>query len=66
VVIGAGKRFFGDGAIPAALELVDGTVSATGVTINVYRRAGEIERGSMEFDEPTAAEIERRRRLRAG
>jgi dihydrofolate reductase len=66
LVIGTGKRFFGDGAIPAALKLVDSKVSKTGVTINVYRRAGDIHPGSFEFDEPTEAELERRRRLAAG
>jgi dihydrofolate reductase len=66
VVLGTGKRFFGDGAIPAGLELVDSKVSKTGVTINTYRRAGDISSGSMDFDEPTEAEIERRRRLAAG
>jgi dihydrofolate reductase len=66
LVIGTGKRLFGDGAIPAALKLVDSTVSKTGVTINVYRRAGDIDPGSFEFDEPTEAELERRRRLAAG
>jgi dihydrofolate reductase len=65
VVIGRGKRLFGDGARPAAMQLVDSAVSKTGVTINVYRRAGEVTPGSMEFDEPTAAELERRRRLAA-
>ncbi len=65
VVIGTGKRFFGDGTLPAALELVDSRVSSTGVTINTYRRAGDIEPGSFEFDEPTEAELERRRRLAA-
>jgi dihydrofolate reductase len=65
VVIGTGKRFFGDGTIPAALKLVDSKVSKTGVTINTYERAGDIEPGSFEFDEPTEAEIERRRRLSA-
>jgi dihydrofolate reductase len=63
VVIGAGKRFYGEGAIPAGLKLVNSTVSSTGVTINTYERAGDIGPGSMEFDEPTAAELERRRRL---
>jgi hypothetical protein len=63
VVIGAGKRFFGSGTIPAALKLVDSKVSKTGVTINTYERAGDIDRGSFEFDEPTEAELERRRRL---
>jgi dihydrofolate reductase len=65
VVIGTGKRFFGAGAIPAALKLVDSKVSNTGVTINVYERAGDINPGSFEFDEPTDAELERRRNLAA-
>ena len=42
VVIGKGKRFFGGGTIPAALKLVDSQVSKTGVTINVYERAGDV------------------------
>jgi dihydrofolate reductase len=65
VVIGTGKRFFGDGTIPAGLKLVDSKVSKTGVTINTYERAGDINLGSFEFDEPTAAEVERRQRLAA-
>jgi dihydrofolate reductase len=65
VVIGTGKRFFGEGTMPAALRLVDSQVSKTGVTINVYERAGDVEPGSFEFDEPTEAELERRRRLAA-
>jgi dihydrofolate reductase len=63
VVIGTGKRFFGDGTIPAGLKLVDSKVSKTGVTINTYQRAGAVKPGSFEFDEPTEAELERRRRL---
>ena len=66
LVIGNGKRFFGDGTIPAALKLVDSKVSKTGVTINVYEPAGDISPGSFEFDEPTEAEIQRRERLAAG
>jgi dihydrofolate reductase len=65
IVVGTGKRFFGAGAIPAALKLVDSKVSKTGVTINVYERAGDINPGSFEFDEPTEAELERRRHLAA-
>ena len=63
VVLGSGKRFFGDGTMPAGLRLVDSEVSKSGVTINTYERAGEISPGSMDFDEPTDAELERRRRL---
>jgi dihydrofolate reductase len=63
VVLGPGKRFFGDGTMPAGLKLVDSEVSKSGVTINIYERAGEITPGLMGFDEPTDAELERRRRL---
>ena len=63
VVIGTGKRFFGDGTIPAGLKLVDSRATKTGVTVNTYERAAEINPGSFEFDEPTEAEIERRKRL---
>jgi dihydrofolate reductase len=65
VVLGSGKRLFGDGARAVALELVDSQVTKTGVTVNVYRRAGAIEPGLMGFEDPTEAEVERRRRLAA-
>jgi dihydrofolate reductase len=65
LVIGTGKRFFGDGAIPVGLKLLDTKVFKTGVTVNTYERAGEVNPGSFEFDEPTQAELERRERLAA-
>lgn len=65
VVLGSGKRVFGEGAIPTGLKLVDSKVSRTGVTINVYERGGAISPGSFEFDEPTDAEMARRDRLAA-
>jgi dihydrofolate reductase len=46
VVIGSGKRLFADGTVPAALRLVDSTVSTTGVVIGTYQPAGEIVTGS--------------------
>jgi dihydrofolate reductase len=63
LVLGTGKRLFGDGTMPAGLRLVDSEVSKSGVTINTYARAGEIKPGSFEFDEPTEAELARRSRL---
>ena len=63
VVLGDGKRLFGDGAVPAGLQLVDSQVTSTGVTVNVYRRAGSIEPGLMGFEDPTELEVERRKRL---
>jgi dihydrofolate reductase len=65
VVIGTGKRFFGEGVIPAALKLVDSRATKTGVTVNTYKPAGGIDTGSFEFDEPTGTEMERRKRLAA-
>ena len=46
VVVGPGKRLFGDGTIPAGLELVDSKVSGTGVVIGTYRPAGELVTGT--------------------
>ena len=46
VVIGSGKRLFADGAIPAALKLVDSQVASTGVFIGTYEPAGELVTGS--------------------
>jgi dihydrofolate reductase len=63
VVVGPGKRLFGEGAMPAGLELVDSKTSSTGVVMATYRRAGEIPLGSFAFDEPTPEEVERRSRL---
>jgi dihydrofolate reductase len=63
LVLGTGKRCFGAGTVPAALKLVGSKVTKTGVTLNTYERAGAIEAGSFEFEEPTEAELERRRRL---
>ena len=63
VVVGRGKRLFSDGTIPAGLRLVDSKVSTTGVVIARYEPAGEIKTGSFALEEPTDAEIERRRKL---
>ena len=62
-MVGAGKRFFGDGTSPGAMKLVDSKITSTGVTISTYERAGDIEIGEMDFEEPTEAELERRKRL---
>jgi dihydrofolate reductase len=50
VVLGAGKRLFADGTVPAGLRLVTSTVSSTGVVIGTYEPAGEIVTGSFALD----------------
>ena len=66
VVVGLGKRLFGDGTIPRAFELTGSEVSPSGVIIATFRRAGEVEVGSFASDEPTEAEVERRKGLAGG
>jgi dihydrofolate reductase len=63
LVLGAGKRLFGSGTHPAALKLVDSKVSTTGVTIGTYQRAGAVKTGSFALEQPSDAEIARRRRM---
>jgi dihydrofolate reductase len=65
LVLGEGKRLFADGAVPRGLKLLDSTVSTTGVLTATYERAGEVDYGSFALEEPTEAEVERRRRLAA-
>lgn len=61
VVLGNGKKLFGEGTAPTALKLVSSKVSGTGVTINKYVRGGQVMTGSFEFEQPTEAELERRK-----
>jgi dihydrofolate reductase len=63
VVVGPGKRLFGQGVVPAGMELVDSKTSSTGVIMATYQWAGAIDRGSFAFETPTDEEVERRQRL---
>lgn len=51
VMVGRGKRLFGEGTIPGAFRLVDTKASTTGVVIQSYERAGELEPGTFEVDQ---------------
>ncbi len=58
LLLGTGKRLFGDGVIPAGLRLVDTRTSTTGVLIATYEPAGTINHGSFALDQPTAGDAE--------
>jgi dihydrofolate reductase len=66
VVAGSGKRLFGEGATPGGLRLVSSGTSTSGVIMATYEAAGEIQRGSFAFEEPTDLEVQRRETLGAG
>jgi dihydrofolate reductase len=47
VTLGAGKRLFGQGTIPLAFDLIESKATPSGVIIASYRRAGDVQLGSM-------------------
>lgn len=47
VLLGSGKRLFGEGTLPGNLRLIDTSTSSTGVTLNTYVRHGALEYGAM-------------------
>ncbi len=63
VMLGEGKRIF-DGSQDGALKLVGHFVSDSGVVFATYAPAGEVRTGSMETKQPSAAEFERREKLK--
>jgi dihydrofolate reductase len=66
VVLGRGKRLFGEAARPSALRLVRSQVSDSGVVMSVYVPDGEIGAGSFPSVEPSDRELERRERMANG
>jgi dihydrofolate reductase len=63
VVVGKGKRIFGDDVAPAGFELVDSKISTTGVLMTRYRKKGPVEIASFALEEPTDDEVKRREEL---
>ena len=52
VVLGSGKRLFGDGTVPRTWRLTASKATSTGALIAGYERAGEVETGAVgpEYD----------------
>jgi len=53
VVLGSGKRLFGDGAIPRSFRLVDTRLNTTGAVLHVYERTGGLKYGEVEVGQET-------------
>lgn len=53
VVLGTGKRLFGEGVIPRSFQLVDTQLNTTGAVLHVYERAGGLKYGEVEVGQET-------------
>jgi dihydrofolate reductase len=65
VVLGTGKRLFGEGTVPAGLKLIETQTSSTGAVLQVHQAAGKPSYGSYAVEEPSAGAVERRRDIGA-
>lgn len=66
VILGSGKRLFGDGTSPGAMRLVEHEITPRGNIVATYEPDGAVETGSFAEREPSAAELDRRGRIEAG
>lgn len=57
VVLGSGKRLFGEGTPGVAMRMIDHMVSARGNIVASYEPAGAVKTGSFASPEPSKAEI---------
>jgi dihydrofolate reductase len=53
VVLGTGKRLFGEGTIPRSFRLVETQFNAAGAVLHVYQRAGGLKYGEVEVGQET-------------
>jgi dihydrofolate reductase len=53
VVLGTGKRLFGEGAIPVAFRLVESQQTPAGAVLHVYERTGKLGYGEVEVGQET-------------
>lgn len=65
-IIGSGKRWFDAPIKPGAMRMTQHQVTPGGNIIATYEPAGGIETGSFGTEDPSAAELERRRQVKAG
>lgn len=63
VVLGRGKRLFGENSKPFTLRLVHSQVSTTGVVMSTYVPGGDIQPGSFAGTAPSGKELARRKRM---
>jgi dihydrofolate reductase len=63
LVLGRGKRLFGETAKPSALRLVRSQVSSSGVVMSTYVPSGDVRPGTFANAEPSERELARRNKM---
>jgi len=63
LVLGRGKRLFGEAAKPSALRLIHSQVSASGVVMSTYVPGGDVRPVSFPSVEPSEKELARRKKM---
>jgi len=66
VVLGRGKRLFGETVKPSALRLVRSQVSASGVVMSTYVPVGDVRPDSFPSADPSEKELARRKKMANG
>lgn len=66
VILGSGKRLFGDGTPPGAMRMIEHQVTPRGNIVATYQPDGAVEPGNFGTQEPSAAELDRRAKIEAG
>lgn len=65
VVLGKGKRLFGEAVKPSALKLLRSQTSPSGVVMSTYVQNGDIQTGSFPSGEPSKKELTRRKMMKS-
>ncbi len=63
LILGRGKRLFGEGTPARTMTMVEHKVSADGNIIATYEPEGEVQTGTFASPEPSPAEMKRREQL---
>ena len=66
ITLGGGKRLFGEGTPAGAFKLVEQRLTPGGVLMSTYEPDGPLKTGDFSMEQPTAQEMRRRARMKAG
>lgn len=63
ILLGSGKRLFGEGTPALGLKLVEQRTGTGGCVVSTYEPGGPVETGTFESEAPSEAELARRARI---